>query len=113
MCDPSWYLSFATRPNGVPWSEHVRQRNRSRSVSSCTEALESDHARFVTCRIAQHVRSMAISTRSLPTNCPVPYYQPFERGPVSEGRLSDPDSQEGMYIPSLLCESMGNDRTTR
>ena len=35
-------------PNGVPWSEYVRQGNRSRSVSSCTEALDSDHARFVT-----------------------------------------------------------------
>ena len=86
-------------PNGVPWSEYVRQRNRSRSVSSSTEALDSDHARFVTHRIAQHARSMATSTRSLPTNSPVPYCQPFERGPMSEGRLSDPGSQEGMYIP--------------
>ena len=86
-------------PNGVPWSEYVRQRNRSRSVSSSTEALDSDHARFVTCRIAQHARSMATSTRLLPTNSPVPYYQPFERGPMSEGRLSDLGSQEGMYIP--------------
>ena len=42
---------------------------------------------------------MATSTRSLPTNSPVPYYQPFERGPMSEGRLSDSGSQEGMYIP--------------
>ena len=86
-------------PNGVPWSEYVRQRNRSRSVSSSTEALDSDHARFVTRKIAQHARSMATSTRSLPTNSPVPYYQPFERGPMSEGTLSDPGSQEGMYIP--------------
>ena len=40
-------------PNGVPWSEYVRsQKNRSRSVSSSTEALESDHARYITCRIA-------------------------------------------------------------
>ena len=30
-------------PNGVPWSEYVRQRNRSRSVSSSTQALDSDH----------------------------------------------------------------------
>ena len=86
-------------PNGVPWSEYVRQRNRPRSVSSSTEALYSDHARFVTHRIAQHARSMATGTRSLPTNSPVPYYQPFERGPMSEGRLSDLGSQEGMYIP--------------
>ena len=86
-------------PNGVPWSEYVRQRNRSRSVSSSTEALDSDHARFVTRRIAQHARSMATSTRSLPTNSPVPYYQPFERGPMSKGTLSNPGSLEGMYIP--------------
>ena len=47
-------------PNGVPWSEYVRtQRNRSRSVLSSTEALESDHARYITGRIAQHARSMA------------------------------------------------------
>ena len=56
---------------------------------------------------------MATGTRSLPTDSPVPYYQPFERGPMSEGRLSDPGSQEGMYIPPILCESMGNDRATR
>ena len=77
-------------PNGVPWSEYVRsQRNRSRSVSSSTEALDSDHARFITSSIAQHARTMATSSRSLPTNSPVPYFQPIERGPMSEGRLSD------------------------
>ena len=69
------------------------------SVSSSTEALDSDHARIVIRRIAQHAKSKATGTRSLPTNSPVPYYQPFERGPMSEGRLSDPGSQEGMYIP--------------
>ena len=75
-------------PNGVPWSEYIRsQRNRSRSVSSSTEALDSDHARYITCRIAQHARSMATSTRSLPTDSPVPYFQPIERGHMSEGRL--------------------------
>ena len=91
-------------PNGVPWSEYVRQRNRSRSVSSSIKALDSDHARFVTHRIAQHARSMATGTRSLPANSPVPYYQPFERGPMSEGRLSDPGSQEGMYIPPYYVD---------
>ena len=36
-------------PTGVPWSEYIRsQRNRSRSVSSSTEALDSDHARYIT-----------------------------------------------------------------
>ena len=40
-------------PNGVPWSEYVRsQSNGSRSVSSSTEALDSDHARYITSRIA-------------------------------------------------------------
>ena len=86
-------------PNGIPWSEYVRsQRNRSRSVASSTEALESDHARYITCRIARHARSMATGTRSLPTNSPVPYFQPIERGHMSEGRLSDLGSHEGMYI---------------
>ena len=76
------YPSFPA-PTGVPWSEYLRlQRNRSRSVSSSTEALDSDHARYITNRIAQHARSMATSTRSLPTDSPVPYFQPIERGHV-------------------------------
>ena len=50
-------------PNGVPWSEYVRtHRNRSRSISFCTEALESDHTRYVTRKIVQHARSMATGT---------------------------------------------------
>ena len=89
-------------PNGVPWSEYIRsQRNRSRSVSSSTEALDSDHARFITCRIAQHVRSMATGTRSLPTNSPFPYFQPIERGHMSEGRLSDVDSKEAVFATGM------------
>ena len=78
------------------------QRNRSRSVSSSTEALESDHARYVTRRIAQHARSMATGTRSLPTDSPVLYLQPIERGPMSEGRLSDLGSQEDVYAPPYV-----------
>ena len=56
--------------------------NRSRSVSSSTEVLDSDHARYITSRIAQHARSMATGTRSLPTDSPVPYVQQIlpERG---------------------------------
>ena len=50
---------------GVPWSAYVRsqrsQRVSSRSISSSTEALDSDQARQTTQRILQH-------TRSLPTN---------------------------------------------
>ena len=50
-------------PNCIPWSKYVRtHRNRSRSISSSTEALESDHARYVTRKIAQHARSMATGT---------------------------------------------------
>ena len=66
-------------PTGVPWSEYIRsQRNGSRSVSSSTEALDSDHATYITRRIAQHAWSMAMGTRSLPTDSPVPYFQPTE-----------------------------------
>ena len=89
-------------PNGVPWSEYIRsQRNRSRSVSSSTEALDSQHARYITCRIAQHARSMATGTRSLPTNSLVPYFQLIERGHMSEGRLSDMDAQEAMFARGM------------
>ena len=55
------------------------------------EALESDHARYITRRIVQHARSMATHTRSLPTDSPIPYFQPVERGYMSEG------SQVGVY----------------
>ena len=72
------------------------QRNRSRSVSSSTEALESDHATHIIRRIAQHARSMATSTRSLPTDSPVPYFQLIERGYMSEG------SHEGVYAPPYV-----------
>ena len=90
------YPSFPA-PTGVPWSEYIRsQRNRSRSVSSSTEALDSDHARYITSRIAQHARSMATGTRSLPTDSPVPYFEPIERGHVSQGGLSDIDSQRAV-----------------
>ena len=83
------YPSFLA-PTGVPWSEYIgSQRNRSRSVSSSTEALDLDHARYITSKITQHARSMATGTRSLPTDSPVPYFHPLERGHVSEGVPSD------------------------
>ena len=86
--------------NGVPWSEYVRtHRNRSKSISSSTEALESDHARYVTRKIVQHARSMATGTRSLPTDSPIPYFQPIERGYMSEG------SQEGVYATPYVDPS--------
>ena len=89
------YLLFPA-PTGVPWSEYVRsQMNRSRSVSSSMEALDSDHARYITCRITQHARSMATGTRSLPTGLHVPYFQQPERGHVLEGVPSDIDLPVG------------------
>ena len=95
------YPSFPA-PTGVPWSEYIKsQCNRSRSVSSSTEALDLDHARYITCRITQHARSMATGTRSLPTDSPVPYFLSPEREHVSEGIPSDIDSPEG-----ALCRSM-------
>ena len=90
-------------PNGVPWSEYVRsQKNRSRSILSSTEALESDHARYITRRIAQHARSMATGTISLPTDSPVPYFQPIERGHMSEGKRSGLGLQENIYVPPYV-----------
>ena len=58
------------------------QRKGSRSVSSSTEALDSDQARHVTQRIIQHARS-------LPTNSPVPYVPSTDREYRSESGLSD------------------------
>ena len=87
-------------PNGIPWSEYVRtHRNRPQSISSSTEALDSDHARYITRKIAQHARSMATHTRSLPTDSPVPYFQPVERGYMSEG------SQKGVYATPYVDPS--------
>ena len=95
------YPSFLA-PTGVPWSEYIRsQGSRSRSVSSCTEALDWDHARYITSRITQHTRSMATGTRSLPTDLLVPYFQLLERGHVSEGVHSDIGVLEGALHGSM------------
>ena len=68
---------------GVPWNAYVRsQRMGSRSVSSSTDALDSDQARQTTQRILQH-------TRSLPTNSPVPYIPSTDREYRSDSGLSD------------------------
>ena len=91
-------------PTGVPWSEYVRlQRNGSRSVSSSTEA--SDHAKYITRRIAQHARSMATGTRPLPTDSPVPYFQLIERGHMSEGGLSDRNSPKAIFVGVVQISS--------
>ena len=82
-------------PTGVLWNEYVRSQinrmHRSRSVSSSTEALDSDQARYITSKIAQHAQSMATGTRSLPTNLPGPYFPSISptRGPTPEGVSSD------------------------
>ena len=71
---------------GVPWSTYVRsqrsQRVSSRSISSSTEALDSDQARQTTQRILQH-------TRSLPTNSPIPYVSTTDREYRSDSGLSN------------------------
>ena len=91
-------------PNGVPWSEYVKvQRNRLSSISSSTEALESDQARYVTRRIVKHARSMVVGTRSLPTDSPIPYFQLIERGYMSEG------SQEGIYTTPYVEPSVNTE----
>ena len=48
---------------------------------------------------------MAASTRSLPTNSPVPYFQPIERGHMSEGRHSDMGSIDIMFAPDMQMPS--------
>ena len=58
------------------------QRAGSRSVSSSTDALDSDQARHTTQRILQH-------TRSLPTDSPVPYIPSTDREYRSDSGLSD------------------------
>ena len=76
------YPSLPASP-GVPWSAYVRsQRRAPRSVSSSTEALDSNQARCITQRIIQHARS-------LPTNSPVPYAPSTDREYRSESGLSD------------------------
>ena len=76
------YPSIPASP-GVPWSAYVRsQRVGSRSVSSSTDALDSDQARCTTQRILQH-------KRSLPTDSPVPYIPSTDREYRSDSGLSE------------------------
>ena len=44
---------------------------------------------------------MATGTRSLPTASPVPYFQPIERGHMSEGGLSDRYSPKAIFVGSV------------
>ena len=78
----SIYPSLPASP-GVPWSAYVRShRMVSRSVSSSTDALDSDQARHTTQRIIQY-------KRSLPTDSPVPYIPSTDREYRSDSGLSD------------------------
>ena len=43
---------------------------------------------------------MATGTRSLPTDSPVPYFQPIDRGHITEGGLSD-NSQRAVFSGSI------------
>ena len=98
------YPSLPTSP-GVPWSVYVRsQRKGSRSVSSSTEALDSDQARCITQRIIQHARS-------LPTNSPVPYVPSTDREYRSESGLSDRYSPR-VHIATGVCRSSHDDYAT-
>ena len=58
------------------------QRIGSRSVSSSTDALDSDQARHIAQGIIQH-------TRSLPTDCPVLHIPATDREYRSDSGLSD------------------------
>ena len=81
------YPSLPALP-GVPWSAYVRsQRVGTRSVSSSTDALDSDQARHTTQRILQH-------TRSLPTDSPVPYIPSTDREYRLDSGLSDRDTAQ-------------------
>ena len=71
---------------GVPWSTYMKtkrsQKVSSRSISSSTEALDSEQARMTTRRILQH-------TRSLPTHSPVQYASMTDREYRSDSGLSE------------------------
>ena len=99
-------------PTGVLWSEYIKfqmsRMYRSRSVSSSTEALDSDHVRYITSRIAQHTQSLATGTRSLPTDSPDPYFQPIlhERGKTPKGMPGDMDLPVGPAHAGILPISL-------
>ena len=48
---------------------------------------------------------MATGTRSLPTDSPVPYFQPIERGHMSEGGLSDRYSPKAIFVGGIQTSS--------
>ena len=48
---------------------------------------------------------MATGIRSLPTDSPVPYFQPIERGHMSEGGLSDRYSPKALFVGGVQTSS--------
>ena len=48
---------------------------------------------------------MATGTRSLPTDSPVPYFQPIERGHMSEGGLSDRYLPKAIFVGGVQMSS--------
>ena len=48
---------------------------------------------------------MATGTRSLPTDSPVPYFQPIQRGHMSEGGLSDRYSPKAIFTGDIQTSS--------
>ena len=74
------------------------QRVSSRSISSSTEALDSEQARQTTQRILQH-------TRSLPTDSPVPYVSMTDREYRSDSGLSE-------RYTTRIPMTTGGDRTS-
>ena len=86
----------------------MSRMHRSRSVSSSTEALDSDHAGYITSRIAQHAWSLVTGSRSLPTYSAGPYCQPIlhERGQTPKGILGDMDLPVGPPHAGILPSSL-------
>ena len=48
---------------------------------------------------------MATGTRSLCTDSPVPYFQPIEKGHMSEGGLSDRYSPKSIFVGDIQTSS--------
>ena len=84
----------------------MSRMHRSRPVSSSTEALDSDHVRYITSRISQHAQSLATGTRSLPTDSSGPYFQPHEIGQTPEGTPGDMDLPVGPLHAGILPSSL-------
>ena len=113
------YSAFSAPTRGL-WSEYVRPQigrlHRSRSVSSSTEALDSDNPRYIIRRRAQHAQSLATSTRSLPNDSPGPYFQSIlhKKGQTPEGIPGDMylpvGPPHGGILPSSLQGSQGPTR---